>query len=41
MSWGQRFFDPIELSGGRKLIALRDAAQYIMKMPKVEHDAKE
>ena len=40
MSWDQQFFDPIELSGGRKLVALRDAALYITKLPKAEHDAK-
>ena len=41
MSWDQRFFDPIELPGGRKLITLRDAALYITKLPKAEHDADE
>ena len=41
MSWDQQFFDPVELPGGRKLITLRDAAQYITKLPKAEHDAKE
>jgi lipid-A-disaccharide synthase-like uncharacterized protein len=28
-------------SAGRKLITLRDAAQYITKLPKAEHDAPE
>ena len=41
MSWDQEFFDPIELPNGRKLVTLRDAAQYIMKLPKAEHDADE
>jgi hypothetical protein len=41
MSWDQRFFDPIILPGGKRLITLRDAAQYIIKLPKAEHDAKE
>jgi hypothetical protein len=41
VSWDQQFFDPIELPGGRKLITLRDAAFYITKLPKAEHDAKE
>ena len=27
------------LPGGRKLVTLRDAALYIPKLPKVEHDA--
>ena len=41
MSWDQRFYDPIELPNGRKLITLRDAALYITKLPKAEHDAEE
>ena len=41
MSWDQRFFDPIELPSGRKLVTLRDAALYITKLPKAEHDAPE
>jgi hypothetical protein len=40
VSWDQRFFDPIELPNGRKLVTLRDAAQYITKLPKAEHDAE-
>ncbi|MEA3145352.1 MAG: hypothetical protein QOI53_779 [Verrucomicrobiota bacterium] len=41
VSWDQRFFDPIILPGGRKLLTLDDAAQYIMKLPMAEHDAEE
>ena len=41
MSWDQWFFDPIELLRGRKLVTLRDAAIYITKLPKAEHDATE
>jgi hypothetical protein len=41
VSWDQRFFDPIELPSGRKLIILRDAALYVTKLPKAEHDAEE
>jgi hypothetical protein len=41
VSWDQRFFDPIMLPGGRKLVTLRDAALYITKLPKAEHDAEE
>ena len=41
MSWDQRFFDPIELPNGRKLITLRDAALYITKLPKAEQHAAE
>jgi hypothetical protein len=39
--WDQQFFDPIELPSGRKLVTLRDAALYITKLPKAEHDAEE
>jgi hypothetical protein len=37
--WQRRFFDPIILSGGRELLTLRDAAEYITALPKAEHDA--
>jgi hypothetical protein len=40
VSWDQRFFNPIELPNGRKLMTLRDAALYITKLPKAEHDAE-
>jgi hypothetical protein len=39
--WDQQFFDPIELPTGRKLITLRDAANYIVKLPKAEEHAAE
>jgi hypothetical protein len=41
VSWDQRFFDPMILPNGRKLVTLRDAALYITKLPKAEHDAEE
>lgn len=41
MSWDQRFSDPIELPKGKKLVTLRDAALYITKLPKAEHDAEQ
>jgi hypothetical protein len=41
MSRNHRFFDPIELSGRKPLVTLRDAAQYIIKLPKVERDIEE
>jgi len=41
VSWDQRFFDLITLPGGRKLVTLRDAALFITKLPKAEHDAEE
>jgi hypothetical protein len=41
MSWDQRFFDPIMLPGRDPLATVRDAALYITKLPKAEHDADE
>ena len=41
MSWDQKFFDPIELPKGKSLVTLRNAAQYIINLPKAEHDADE
>jgi hypothetical protein len=41
VSWDQRFDEPIPLPKGKKLVTLRDAAEYITKLPKAEHDAKE
>jgi hypothetical protein len=33
------FFDPIIVPGRKPLVTLRDAAHYIMKLPKVEQRA--
>ena len=41
VSWDQRFFDPITVPGRKPLVTLRDAALYITKLPKAEHDAEE
>jgi hypothetical protein len=41
VSWDQRFSEPIILPGRKPLVTLRNAAQYIIKLPKAEHDAKE
>ena len=41
MAWDQTFFDPIVLPDGKKLITLRDAAEYITELPKAEHDSPE
>jgi hypothetical protein len=41
VSWDQRFDDPIVLPGRKPLVTLRDAALYITKLPKAEHDALE
>jgi hypothetical protein len=39
--WQRKFDDPIPLPSGRKLRTLRDAANYITKLPKSEHNAPE
>ena len=39
MAWFKRFCNPIILPDGRKLLTLRDAAEYIAALPKAEHDA--
>ena len=39
MSWDQQFFDPIILPGRKQLVTLRDAANYIVKLPKAEQQA--
>jgi hypothetical protein len=41
LSWSDEFDEPIALPKGKKLITLRDAALYITKLPKAEHDAEE
>jgi hypothetical protein len=33
MPWSTPFDDPIPLRGGRRLVTLQQAADYIMKMP--------
>jgi hypothetical protein len=37
----RRFEDPIPLPRGRCLVTLEDAGNYITKLPKAEHEAKE
>lgn len=39
--WFKRFVDPITLDDGRELLTLRDAADYITKLPKAESDLPE
>jgi hypothetical protein len=34
VSWNQCFFDPIIVPGRTPLVTLRDAARYIMRLPK-------
>jgi hypothetical protein len=36
--WQRKFEDPIPLLDGRKLVTLRDAADYITSLPKEESD---
>ena len=41
MPWSSPFEDPIPLPRGRSLVTLKDAADYITKLPKAEHSAPE
>ena len=41
MGWATKFFEPIPLPNGKPLVTLRDAALYITKLPKAEHDTPE
>jgi len=41
MDWSRRFDEPIILPGLKPLVTLRDAANYITKLPRAEHDAAE
>jgi hypothetical protein len=39
--WKRLFDEPIPLPRGRRLATLEDAGNYITKLPKAEHEAKE
>jgi hypothetical protein len=39
--WRRRFDDPIPLPRGRQFVTLEDAGNYITKLPRAEHEAKE
>ncbi|SHH38919.1 hypothetical protein SAMN05444169_7195 [Bradyrhizobium erythrophlei] len=39
--WSRDFDNPIPVPRGRQLMTLRDAALYITKLPKAQHDAPE
>jgi len=41
LGWKRPFEDPIPLPRGRQLFTLEDAGNYITKLPKAEHEAKE
>jgi hypothetical protein len=38
LPWSTRFEDPIILPDGRKLLTLKDAADYVTTLPKEESD---
>jgi hypothetical protein len=37
--WSTPFEDPIPLPRGRQLVTLKDAADYITRLPKAEHES--
>jgi hypothetical protein len=39
--WSREFDEPIPLPRGRELVTLKDAANYIQKLPKAEQDLEE
>jgi hypothetical protein len=39
--WSTKFFEPIELPNGKKLVTLKDAATYITSLPKKESNLPE
>jgi hypothetical protein len=41
VGWNQAFSEPVPVPGGKPLVTLRDAAQYVTTLPKAEHDAAE
>jgi hypothetical protein len=36
--WNRQFDDPIPLPDGRRLVTLKSAADYVMKLPKAEQN---
>jgi hypothetical protein len=40
MSWDAAFDEPVQLPNGKTARTLRDAGQYITKLPKAEHEQK-
>jgi len=41
LPWSTPFDEPIALPNGKMLVTLKDAGNYITKLPKAEHDAPE
>lgn len=39
--WSRKFDEPISLPKGGRLVTLKDAGEYITKLPKAEHTAAE
>ncbi|WP_225709691.1 hypothetical protein [Bradyrhizobium cenepequi] len=39
--WGRKFNEPITLRDGRRLVVLRDAANYVTALPESEANAPE
>jgi hypothetical protein len=39
--WSREFYDPITPPKGKPLVTLRDAANYILKLPKAERELPE
>ena len=39
--WSREFEEPILIPKGRQLVTLRDAGDYITKLPEAEHTARE
>jgi hypothetical protein len=39
--WSRLFDDPIDLSRGRRIVTLKDAADHIVPLPKAEQDFEE
>jgi hypothetical protein len=39
--WSRAFDEPIPLPRSRRIVTLKDAAEYIQKLPKAEQDLEE
>jgi len=40
LGWSREFEDPIPIPNGRQLVTLKDAADYVMKLPKAEQEPR-
>src|SRR5258708_6848564 len=41
MAWSDRFEEPLVCPDGTKLVTLRQAAQFILNLPRAEHESRE